>query len=146
MMNRKRNLILLAALFLFVGAAAVTQSKDNDHVYWVITSSVKEGQLENLKALGAEMVSATQKNEPGTLHYDWNLSEDAKTCFFFEHYKDSAAVMVHTKTFGEKYADRIFTMIDIQSFEIFGNPSDEVKEVYAGFGAHFNGSIGGFTR
>ena len=145
-MNRKRNLILIAVLFLFIGGAAATQSNKNDHVYWLITSSVKEGQLDNLKALGAEMVSATLKNEPGTLHYDWTLSEDGKTCFFFEHYKDSAAVMIHTKTFGEKYADRIFTMIDIKSFEIFGNPSDEVKEVYAGFGAHFNESIGGFSR
>jgi len=144
-MNKKMSLIVVALLFIFVGGA-VQSSKKNQHVYWMITASINEGQLENVKELGKEMVAATRKNEPGTLAYDWSVSADGKTVFFYEHYEDSAAVMIHTATFGEKFAPRLLPMIEIQSFEIFGNPNDKVRAVYTEMGSKFNKSIGGFQR
>jgi len=40
----------------------------------------------------------------------------------------------------------VLGMIEIQSFEVFGNPNAEAKKALSGFGASFNPSIGGFTR
>lgn len=116
------------------------------HVYWLLALSIKEGELENLKSIMAEMVEATQANEAGTLSYEWSVSGDGKTCFIFERYADSAAVMIHLNTFGEKFSERMFRTVEVQSFRYYGSPNDEVKETLGGFGAVFHESIGGFTR
>jgi quinol monooxygenase YgiN len=99
-----------------------------------------------VKEINTEMVKNTKNNEPGTLTYDWSISADGKTCYFFEHYANSEAVMIHTKTFGEKFADRLLGMIEIESFEVFGNPDDKVKDSLSPLGAKFRQSIGGFSR
>jgi hypothetical protein len=54
--------------------------------------------------------------------------------------------MIHTKTFGEKFAERLMATIEIKSFHVFGNPNDEVKKTLSAFGAKFHQSIGGFTK
>ncbi len=155
----KRSLITctLALLFLnfFVNLGSDAQTSANDskrktktseHVYWLITTDIKEGQLNALKQINAEMVKNTKDNEPDTLTYDWSISADGKKCYFFEHYANSEAVMIHTKTFGEKFAERLLGLIEIESFEVFGNPSDNVKNSLSPLGAQFNRSIGGFSR
>ena len=121
-------------------------SKTSEHVYWLITTNVKDGQLENLKKINTEMVTNTKSNEPRTLTYDWSISADGKTCYFFEYYANSEAVMIHTKTFGEKFADRLLGMIEIDSFEVFGNPDENVKNSLRPLGAQFHRTIGGFSR
>ena len=120
--------------------------KTSEHVYWLITTTIKEGQLDALKKINAEMVKNTKNNEPETLTYDWSISADGKKCYFFEHYANSEAVMIHTKTFGEKFAERLLGMIEIESFEVFGNPDENVKNSLSPLGANFNRSIGGFSR
>ena len=92
------------------------------------------------------MVKNTKNNEPETLTYDWSISADGKKCYFFEHYANSEAVMIHTKTFGEKFAERLLGMIEIESFEVFGSPDENVKNSLSPLGANFNRSIGGFSR
>jgi quinol monooxygenase YgiN len=49
---------------------------DNLEVYLVIELAINPGRFEDLKALMADMVEATQKNEVGTLNYEWTISDD----------------------------------------------------------------------
>lgn len=146
------SILVLTALVTLGGNQPITaddskpQTKATQHVYWLITTNVKDGALDSLKKLNTEMVKNTKNNEPGTLTYDWSISADGKTCYFFEHYANSEAVMIHTKTFGEKFADRLLGMIEIESFEVFGNPDDKVKDSLSPLGAKFRQSIGGFSR
>jgi len=138
--------LLMSLVITLNGAPEPTVSPNAKHVYWLIESSVKEGQLENLKAMNAEMVKATKANEPGTLSYDWSISDDGKTCYIFERYTSSEAVMVHLKTLGEKFAERLMATIEIKSVQVFGNPNDEVKKALGALGAKFHQSIGGYTK
>ena len=146
------SILVLTALVTLGGNQPITaddskpQTKATQHVYWLITTNVKDGALDSLKKLNTEMVKNTKNNEPGTLTYDWSISADGKTCYFFEHYANSEAVMIHTKTFGEEFADRLLGMIEIESFEVFGNPDDKVKDSLSPLGAKFRQSIGGFSR
>jgi hypothetical protein len=39
------------------------------------------------------MVEATQKNEAGTLNYEWAISDDRQICHSYERFQDSAAAM-----------------------------------------------------
>ena len=142
----KQLLLIIAITSLLSGCKTVSHSNNTDDVYWFITASINDGQLENVKSINKELVSATLENEPMTLSYDWSIYEDGKHCYFFEWYDNSEAVMIHTTTFGEKFAERLLGMIEIQSFEVFGNPNAEAKKELSGFGASFHQSIGGFAR
>ena len=101
------------------------KTKTTDHVYWLITANVKDGELKNLKQINAEMVKNTEDNEPDTLTYDWSISDDGKKCYFFEHYANSKAVMVH-KDFGEKLANRLLGRLKSKVSGIW-QPDDEVR-------------------
>lgn len=73
-------------------------------VSWILELDILEGRENDLRRLAAEMISSTNVNEPGTLAYEWSISADGKRCHIFERYADSAALLAHAATFGEKFA------------------------------------------
>ena len=54
--------------------------------------------------------------------------------------------MLHLGWFGENYADRILAIAEVTRFTVYGNPSDQVKEVLNNFGAVYMAPFGGFAR
>ena len=118
----------------------------SDAVHWLLELNIKEGELDNFKALMKEMVDATQANEPGTLNYEWFVSDDEKTCHMYERYVDSAATMAHLATFGQDFAERFMAALEPVRFVVYGNPNDEVRAALAGFGAVHMSQIAGFAR
>nr|MCS5670394.1 hypothetical protein [Vicinamibacterales bacterium] len=71
----KQLLLIIAITSLLSGCKTVSHSNNTDDVYWLITASINDGQLENVKSINKELVSATLENEPMTLSYDWSVSE-----------------------------------------------------------------------
>ena len=118
----------------------------SDNIYWILEIEIKEGELDNFKALMNEMVEATQTNEPNTLNYEWCISEDSKNCHIYERYLDSSATMLHLGSFGENFAERFMGIVQVKRFIVYGKPDDEVKNALAGFGTKFMTPIGGFVR
>ena len=118
----------------------------NKHVYWILELEIRQGKERDFHELMREMVSATRENEPGTLAYEWSVSDNGESCHIFERYADSAAVMTHLGTFQEKFMDRFLAAMEPERLLVYGNPSEEAKEALGGFGAVFMTSIGGFTR
>ena len=45
-------------------------------VAWMFELAVKAGREPDFRALMAEMAEATDRNEPGTLDYEWYVSDD----------------------------------------------------------------------
>ena len=117
----------------------------SDAVSWLLAVSVKEGQLEAFRSLMEETVASTS-NEPGTLIYEWAVSDDNATVEIYERYIDSAATMVHLGSFGANFGERFFGAVDPISFHVYGNPDDATREALAGAGAEFLGPFGGFAR
>jgi quinol monooxygenase YgiN len=116
------------------------------HIYWIVEANVREGKLDELKALMKEMVDATNANEPGTLNYEWTISDDAKRCTLYERYTDSAAALKHLASFGRNYASRFTGCLEPKKVVAHGNPTEELKKVLAGQGAMFMRPFGGFSR
>ena len=117
-----------------------------DHIHWILEMAIKDGELENFQTLKAEMIEATQSNEPDTLMYEWYVSDDEKQCHIYERYVDSAAVMVHLGNFGAKFADRFLAALTPQKLTVYGDASDEVRGALAGLGAVHMHENGGFAR
>ena len=118
----------------------------SDHVYWFLETNIREGRLAELKTLMKEMVDATKANEPGTLNYEWTISEDSKRCALYERYLDSAAAMTHLGAFMKNYAGRFMECLEVKKWSFHGKPSDELKNVLAGQGAVIMQPFGGFAR
>jgi quinol monooxygenase YgiN len=118
----------------------------SDVVHWVVEFNVKDGQLQNFKNVMKEMVAATKANEPDTTNYEWFVSGDGRQAHIYERYNNSAAVMTHMKTFGEKFANRLLATADPTRFVVYGDPNRAAREVLGKFGAVHMEQIGGFAR
>ena len=114
-------------------------------VSWVVRLRVKDGQLDAFKALMEEMVASTQ-TEPGTLAYEWFIDDAGENVHIYERYADSAATMTHASGFGEKFAERFLASVDVTGFDIYGEPSDDVKGAFEAMSPAYFGSWGGFAR
>ena len=73
------------------------------HVAWMFELVVKPRGDADFRELMAEMAEATDRNEPGTLDYQWYVSDDGRRLHLFERYADADAAMIHIGTFGERY-------------------------------------------
>jgi hypothetical protein len=90
-----------------------------------LTSIAKED-LAEFKRVASELLGITA-NEPGTLQYDWFMNEDETQCVVRETYASSDAVLAHIGNVGELLG----TIIQLGGgleLEVFGNPSDELRE------------------
>ena len=117
-----------------------------DTVSWNLHVNIREGRLEDFRALMGEMVSATEANEPGTQVYEWFLSDDGSACHIYERYADSSAAMTHLGAFDANFAGRFLECAEPTAIAVYGEPSAEVRGVLDGFGAAYLSPFGGFAR
>lgn len=114
-------------------------------VSWNLRLSVHDGKLDDARTLMGEMVAAT-RNEPGTVGYEWFLSNDGTTCHIHERYADSEAAIAHLQNFGANFAERFLQCFGVQGLVVYGEPSDAARGIMDGFGAEYLGTFGGFSR
>ena len=117
----------------------------SDTISWVVDVNIKPGQLNAFKGLVDELVAST-RNEPNTLTYEYFLSADDVNCHIYERYADSAAAMVHLGTFGQNFADRFLSMVDLNGIKVYGPVSEELQGAMGSMGAAFLGQFNGFAR
>jgi quinol monooxygenase YgiN len=118
----------------------------SNHVSWMLELDLEAGRESDFRDLMAEMVDATKANEAGTLDYQWSTSADGGRCHIFERYVDSAAVLTHLGTFGEKFAGRFLEILKPVRFVVYGSPSTAVQDALAGFKPVYMHAVGGFSR
>lgn len=114
-------------------------------ISWNVQMSVREGCLDSARDLMNEMVAATQE-EPGTLGYEWFLSEDGRTCHIYERYADSEAAVAHLGSFGSRFAERFLACFEPTTLSVYGDPSADARTALDAFGASYLGWFGGFHR
>ena len=117
----------------------------SDVISWSLQMSVRDGCLDDARALVPEMVAATRE-EPGALTYEYFLSDDGSACHIYERYENSNAVMAHLGNFGAHFADRFMGCFAPKSFSVYGPVSDEVRAALDGFGAAYLDTLDGFRR
>ena len=117
----------------------------NDEVSWQVELELEPGKLDPFRALTEEMVEAT-RGEAGALIYERFISEDVESIWVYERYADSAAAVVHLRTFAKQFAERFASMVTRKRFTVFGSPSDELRSILDGFDATYLGRFAGFSR
>jgi quinol monooxygenase YgiN len=118
----------------------------SDEVFWVFEITLKPGAVDAFSALAKEMVDANAAGEPDTLSYEVFLTGDGTRVHFCERFVDSAAVMAHVARFGQNFAARVLELATITRFEIYGEPSAEVRATLADFNPTYLTQVAGFRR
>jgi len=119
-------------------------STEHGHeVAWLLELAVNPGQFDAVWALMEEMVAATGA-EPGALGYAWFVGEENRTVALYERYADSAAVVAHMTSFGERFAPRFLDAMVPTRLTVFGDPSEEARQTVAGLNPTYLEFLGGF--
>jgi (4S)-4-hydroxy-5-phosphonooxypentane-2,3-dione isomerase len=99
----------------------------SDSVFFIVELEVKPGQIDALRSVMREMADLTRSGEPGTLNYEWFVTEDGTACHIYERYADSAAAVVHSATFPAELGQRAQAFRPTR-LTAYGMMTEEIKE------------------
>ena len=95
---------------------------------------IEKDNVEQYKLLIREMSNFVEINEPSTLVYQFYLNGDGTKCMVHETYVDSNAVLSHNDSTASKtILPRIFNIAKLNTIDVYGNPSNELKKVAGKF-------------
>jgi quinol monooxygenase YgiN len=98
---------------------------ESEIVVVVARFSVHAGKEAEFRALAEECFEKVAANEPGTLGYEWFLSENGRECLTIDIYANADALRAHMMNAGSVMA-RILPLVDART-TIYGAVPDEVR-------------------
>lgn len=116
------------------------------NVFWRFEVAIKDGKLDELKDLIEEMSDASRANEPGTLIYQWTISDGDKAAEVHERYANSDAALGHLASFNENFADHLMALVEPTGMTVYGSPSAALRKQLEGADPVYMGVMGGFAR
>lgn len=114
------------------------------YVSCLFSLAVKAEELPEFKALIAKIVEATRL-EPGTLVYEYSVSEDKSAVHILERYQ-ADSVVSHVDTTFAPFGERFLELCTITSLVVYGTPDAEVRKRLDSFGAVYMTPFDGFGR
>lgn len=105
-------------------------------VHFVLTGSVRAGQLEAFKAMTARLTEAVKGNEPNAHSYDWYVTDDGSTFVVHEHYADDAAFAHHLANAGP-LIEQMVRLIEVKTTYVLGAVNEQSAAALTTFGGVF---------
>ena len=138
-----KKLILLFVLFpVFV----FSMHHKSDPIIFYLDLKVKNNSV-NIEEFLDGVVKSVNETEPGTMLYEYYLSEDKKKVSLIEIYKTDADAVIHMKNFlAAPHSGPFLETFEIESFKVMGNSSNELKEILNDFTRDHRKLIRGFKR
>ena len=110
----------------------------------VVDIAIKSGRVDDFRAAAEALFERTQ-GEPGTLRYDYFISDDGTRNINIEVFKDADAFVFHNRN----AADLVPALVDagdILRIDVVGDVNDDLyKELEGNALLHFE-KLGGVTR
>ncbi|MEO7360959.1 MAG: antibiotic biosynthesis monooxygenase [Gemmatimonadaceae bacterium] len=97
------------------------------HVSWMFELTINDGRDADFRVMAAEMAEATLQNEPGTLDYEWYVSESGRDLHLFERYENAEAALIHMGTFGARFAARFFDILTPTRITLLGAVDERIS-------------------
>jgi len=108
---------------------------------------IEKDNVEQFKKLIREMSKVVETNEPSTVVYQFYINEDGTKCMVHETYVDSEAILSHNESTASKtILPRIFSIAKLNTLDVYGNPSNELKNLLASFNSQIFNLYTGFSR
>ena len=143
-----KSLILISCLFF---SANLSYAQDyhrdlNENVFILVDLDIRPGQFEKFVEVAKYMSKVVNTTEDAAQVYEWTVNQDSTKCHILERYSSSAATIAHSALFREKFAEKLNQVAEIKGLHVYGNPSDELIELW---GLKQNGyykPVAGFSR
>jgi len=113
-------------------------------ISWVFEAAIKPDSLDDFRAMAREISADNQAAEPGQLSFEWFI--DGNDVHIYERYQDSAAGVFHVQRFVENSASRFLDMCTPTRMSVYGDPSDELRTMLAGFNPCYLEALAGYVR
>lgn len=94
-------------------------------LFFVDSSEIREGKLEQLKTAIHDLVEFVESNEPRPIAYNVYLNESGTRMTVAQIHPDSASMEFHLKMAGPAFA-KFADLIQLSAMDIYGKPSDVV--------------------
>ena len=138
-----KKLILLVVLF---PVFAFSMHHKSDSIIFYLDLNVTNNSV-NVEEFLDGVVKSVNETEPGTMLYEYYLSEDKKKVSLIEIYKTDADAVIHMKNFlAAPHSGPFLETFEIESFKVMGNSSNELKEILNDFTKDHRKLIRGFKR
>ena len=138
-----KKLILLVVLF---PVFAFSMHYKSDSIIFYLDLNVVNNSV-NIEDFLNGVVKSVNENEPGTILYEYYLSDDKKKVSLIEIYKTDADALIHMKNFlAAPHSGPFLETFEIESFKVLGNSSYELKEILNDFTRDHRKLIHGFKR
>ncbi len=107
----------------------------------IVEFEIKPGRTEDFKVAAQALIDASNE-EPGTLRYDWHISEDGRRDVNLELFKDSDAFLAHDRHVAA-LVPALLETATLTDFSVLGDASGEVHaqliETATGYFGRFSG-------
>ena len=115
---------------------------------WYVTFRLKPGQADAFRRIADGVSTAVEKTEPGTLFYQWFLSEDEKTGHCSMWFDGQASALKHvTGVAPNQHLPKLLEVSQIERFDVFGKASPDLANILAAFPVTSrNAHVVGFDR
>ena len=109
--------------------------------------TIEGSKIAEYKKLVQDMAKVVEANEPDTINYEFYLNKSETSCVVNEAYKNSVAALAHAKGIASQtILPKIFNISRITRFDVYGDPSEELRKVLTTFGAQLYNLFAGFSR
>lgn len=139
--------VLLVLLLLSSPTWAMHHSSDDEQIIFLLDLNIIEGQSNKVDDLIQRLVSNVRATEPDTLVYNYYSNEDGSDIFLYEVYKNHAAAEFHVDQFLQSdFMPEFVVIFEIESFEVLGSTTDELREKMINFTDDHRSIMKGFKR
>lgn len=120
---------------------------ESSQIHFRAEFTIQEGKVQEYKKLVQDMSRVVEANEPDTIEYQFYLDSDETKCIVHETYASSEAVLAHnTCVASQTILPKIFSVSRISRFEVYGNPSEELRKLLTSFSPQIYDLFTGFRR
>jgi quinol monooxygenase YgiN len=92
------------------------------------TSLIREGRLDELKEVVAELVEFVRSNEPRPIAYEVYFDEAGSRMTVVQVHPDSASMEYHMTVAGPAFAG-FAELVTLSTLDVYGKPSEELLEL-----------------
>ena len=109
---------------------------EHNQIHFRAEFIIDEGKVEEYKEIIQEISRIVKANELSTTNYEFYLNKDQTKCIVHVTYTNSEAALAHNNSVASHtILPKIFDVAKISSFDVYGNPTEELQKLLASFGA-----------
>lgn len=119
---------------------------NGDAISWTLVLTLNPQKVERWQNLLQDIVSEVEANEPGTLNYQWSISEDKKSAQVYERYANAESAIKHMANFAKKFGTPFFDPVVTKHLLVYGDPGEEVRNHIKEYHPKYQSPVMGLNR